>query len=78
MEKTVGTQHIPLWPELGLDRIWKNAMKIPEFKEHMPDDWVNAPKKRERDFFYGVLSTLQEDYVRHLISDCRRQRIAAL
>ena len=39
----------------------------------MPDTWT-ATKKTERDFFFGVLCSIQPDFVEHLIIDCRQQR----
>ena len=42
----------------------------------MPEDWT-ADHKTEREFFWGVLTTLAPEYVEALIKDCRQQRLAA-
>ena len=62
--------HVPLWPELAIKRQWEQAIQLPEFKDYMPDDWTDL-KKTERNFFYGVLSTLNALYVESVIKDCR-------
>ena len=43
----------------------------------MPDDWMGAPKKRERSFFYAVLMTQAPEYCEALVRDCRQQRLEA-
>lgn len=31
---------LPLWPELSVARIWPQAVQLPRFLEHIPDDWT--------------------------------------
>ena len=62
---------IPLLPELGVAHIWPEAMKLPGFAAHMPKEWTEA-KKVERNYFYGVLLVLAEDYVLRLVEDVRQ------
>ena len=56
------TLRIPLLPELAVDKIWQEAIQQPLFLNYMPTEWRTHPKKRERPFFYGVLTTLAEPY----------------
>ena len=39
----------------------------------MPNEWTSA-KKVERNYFWGVLIVLAEDYVVQLVKDVRDQR----
>ena len=71
---SIRKMRIPLWPELGIRRTWPSAIQHPDFKKYMPDTWT-ATRKTERKFFWTILSTLQTDFVEHLIKDCRKQRV---
>ena len=64
---------IPLLPELGVANIWPEAIKLPMFANYMPNEWTSA-KKVERNYFWGVLIVLAEDYVVQLVQDVRVQR----
>ena len=49
-------------------------MKLPNFAMHMPKDWIDHPKHRERGFFYGVVCTINAQWVEDFVADCRQQR----
>ena len=49
-------------------------MKIPGFLDHMPDDWIENPKHRERGFFYGICGCLAPDWLEALVANCRVKR----
>ena len=51
------------------------ALQIPGFADHIPDTWANS-KKVERPFFWGVLTTLNQDFVVDLLQNIRAQRTA--
>ena len=68
---------MPYWPELSMDNQWTQAIHLDNFALFMPDDWMNSPKKREREYFYGILATIASEYVEELIKDCREQRLGA-
>ena len=65
---------IPLWPELSVQRIWEQAVRLGNFRAYMPDEW-NGNSKTERTFFWDILTTLAPEYVEELVKDCRRQRL---
>ena len=67
--------NVPNWPELGVSRMWAQAMKQPLFNRYIPDCW-GPEKKTERTFFWAIFVTLQPEYVEILVDDCRRQRDA--
>ena len=59
-----------------MQRVWADAVRLPQFQEHMPDEW-NGSSKTERTFFWAVLTTLAPEYTEQLVLDCREQRITA-
>ena len=67
---------VPLWAELGLKKIWDVAMEIPGFVDHVPKEWIKRKSIRERGFFWGVLSTIRPSFVKALVHDCHKQRVA--
>ena len=70
---------VPLWNELSLDNQWPQAIQLPGFVDHMPDDWIGdgkgPRKRRERQYFWAILVTQAPQYVEELIKDCRQQRM---
>ena len=64
---------IPLLPELGITRVWEDAMLVPLFSEYIPNEWANG-KGADRTFFWAILVHLEVDYVHALISDVKQQR----
>ena len=61
-------------PELGMKFIWLEASQVPEFNKYIPDEWSLVNKKADRGFFWGILSTLKEEYVEQLMINCRELR----
>ena len=72
--KDVRTIKVPCLPELSVEKIWPEALKVAGFEDHMLLDWLLNEKHRERAFFYGILATLAEHYVEQLVEDCLTQR----
>ncbi len=64
---------VPLWQELGIDRIWPRAMLVEDLRRFLPDEWA-SPKKVERDFFWGVLTTIRPQWTRDQIDAGRVAR----
>jgi hypothetical protein len=66
---------IPRWPELGVKKVWPEALKLPSFIDYVPDEYLRPNYPVPRGYFYNILTTLALDFVEFLISDCRNQRI---
>jgi hypothetical protein len=64
---------VPLLPELAVKNIWLQASEIPEFLSFMPNEWTGG-KKADRNYFWGVLTALAEEYVVALLEDVRHIR----
>ena len=59
-------KHIPLYDELSVVKLWPGLQKDQQFMEYMPD---RLPKGRvpDRNYFFNVLNTLNEQYVDKII-----------
>ena len=70
------TMKMPMWPELSIARIWPEAHLLPQMAEYLPSDWdLNHPKRIQRDWFFGMLTSLAPEYVEMVVLDIRSQRI---
>lgn len=68
-------KHIPCWPELAVKKIWPLAIRLPGFVDYMPDEYEGG-RRVDRTFFWGVLGTLNAEFVQHLVAQARTQRNA--
>ena len=50
------------------------AMLLLALTMYIPDCWTANPTRRDRAFFFGILATMNTEFVTDLIEDCRRQR----
>jgi len=61
---------------LSIARVWPEAVKLPRFLEHIPDDWsLQNIKRIERNYMFGILVSLAPEYVEQLVLDIRAQRL---
>ena len=64
---------VPMLPELAVPKLWDDALKIPGVRDYLPDNWRDA-HRIDRDFFWIVVGTLNEAWVKAIIEDCYKQR----
>ena len=64
---------VPILPELSLENIWPLALQIPGVRDYLPDHWLSW-KRIDRIYFWAIVTTLNEDWVRALVEDCYAQR----
>ena len=64
---------MPLLPELAVKNLWSHVSLIPDFLSYMPNEWVGG-KKADRNYFWGVLTAIAEEYVVALVDDVRAIR----
>ena len=67
--------HVPQYDELSVKRLWPNLKRANDFMIFLPDE---LPKGRlpDRDYFFTVLNTLNEDYVTHIINEAGKTRFS--
>ena len=65
---------VPEWPEIGIRQIMPVALTVPHFRQYLPESWPERPDKVDRQFFWDVLATLDQQFVLSLIEDIGSQR----
>jgi hypothetical protein len=67
--------HVPQYDELSVKRLWPNLKRANDFMIFLPDE---LPKGRlpDRDYFFTVLNTLNEEYVAHIINEAGKTRFS--
>ena len=68
--------NVPMYPELSVEKMWLEAMKIPHFALYVPDEWIlKNGKGADRTFFWEILSTLAPEFVQAIVLDVQKQRL---
>ncbi len=64
--KSVKHVNMPMYDELAVKNMWPHCQDIPDIMRHFPD---KLPKGRlpDREYFWNVMNTLNEEYVGNLI-----------
>ena len=71
--KDITNLEVPSLPEISLEKMWPIANKDPQFRMYVPDTWYkDTLKKADREYFWVVFSTLNENFVSDLVDDVRR------
>ena len=52
-------------------------MTDPVLKKYLPDPGQLSGKLPERDFFFGILCTLRNQYMKDIISEANKKRFSA-
>ena len=67
--------HVPLYDELAVVRIWPMMRDDKKFMLYMPS---KLPKGRtvDRQYFWNVLNTVNEEYVSQIVAHANAQRNA--
>ena len=66
---------IPSYSEISVKNLYEDAMKDPEVALYLPDLENNSNKLPEREFFFGILSTIKRDYLKKIIADAHAIRL---
>ena len=75
--KNVKFVHIPVFDELSVKKFWPMMKSDATFMKYFPD---KLPKGRlpDREYFWNVFNTLNEDYVSELVRKANEQRNMAV
>lgn len=65
---------IPNYPEISVTNLYENAMKDEELVVYLPTKKQLSNKLPERSFFFGVLGTLRESYLKEIIEEAHKKR----
>ena len=65
--------NVPKYPELALSRMYPHFQQDPETMQYFPDK-IAANHLPDRDYFWNVINTLHQLYVRRIITRARELR----
>ena len=65
---------VPNYKEISVTNLYDDAIKDPVLKKYLPDKNQLSGKLPEREFFFGVLGTLKNQYMKDIIKDAQDKR----
>ena len=68
---------VPLYQEISVKNLYKDAMKDPLLSKYLPNPDQLSGKMPERDFFFGILCTLRNQYIKDIIEEAHKKRFKA-
>lgn len=71
--KDLRAAFVPMYDELSVKAIYKEAIGDPELRLYFPDT-TDKGRLPNREYFYNVLSTLQHEYLMTLIEHANQLR----
>ena len=74
--KDVKFINVPLYDELSVKRFWPMMQEDEEFMKYLPDK-LPVGRIPDRDYFWNIFNTLNEEYVTKLISHANKVRSEA-
>lgn len=72
--KEVNHIEVPNYPEISVTNLYDDAMLDEEVAAYLPTKKQLSNKLPERNFFFGILGTLREDYLREIIEEAHKKR----
>ena len=69
-------KHVPLYDELSVVKLWPLMQEDKEFMQFMPSKLCKG-RIPDRDYFFNVLNTINEEYVQRLVEHANSERNSA-
>jgi len=73
----INQMKVPLFQEISVKNLYADAMTDPKLSKYLPDPEQLSGKMPERDFFFGILCTLKQGYMKEIITEANKKRFAA-
>jgi hypothetical protein len=73
----VNHMKVPLYQEISVKNLYEDAMQDPVLKKYLPEPDQLSGKMPERDFFFGIMCTLKNQYMKDVISAANDKRYKA-
>lgn len=73
----VNHMNVPLFQEISVKNIYPDAMRDETVKKYLPNPDQLSGKLPERDFFFGIMCTLKQQYMRDIIAAANEKRFKA-
>lgn len=68
---------VPLYQEISVKNLYEDAMKDAQLSKYLPDPDQLSGKLPEREFFFGILCTLKQQYMKDIIAEANQKRFKA-
>ncbi len=68
---------VPLYQEISVKSLYQDALKDPLLSKYLPNPDQLSGKMPERDFFFGIVCTLRNQYMKDIIEDAHKKRFKA-
>lgn len=65
---------IPNYKEISVKNLYEDAMLDPVLSKYLPSKEQLSGKLPEREFFFGVMSTLKNNYMKEILKGANDQR----
>ena len=65
---------IPAYQELSVKNLYNDAMGDPLLAKYLPTKEQLSGKFPEREFFFGILCTLKQEYMKEIIAEASKKR----
>ena len=76
-QNEINKMSVPLYQEISVKSLYPDAMKDPLLSKYLPNPDQLSGKLPERDFFFGILCTLKQQYMKDIITDANGKRFKA-
>ena len=73
-QNEVNHMEVPAYQEISVKNMYDDAMADELLKKYLPTKEQLGNRLPERDFFFGILSTLRNQYMRDVISEAHKKR----
>jgi len=75
-QNEVNHMTVPNYPEISVKNLYDDAMADPVVQNYLPSKQQLSNKLPERDFFFGIMCTLRNQYMKDIISAANTARFS--
>lgn len=73
-QNEVNHMEVPAYQEISVKNMYEDAMADELLKKYLPTKEQLGNRLPERDFFFGIVSTLRNQYMKDVIADAHKRR----
>ena len=73
-QNELNRMEVPSYQEISVKNLYEDAMKDELLVKYLPSKEQLGGRLPERDFFFGVLCTLRNQYMKDIIADAHKAR----
>ena len=73
-QNEINHMEVPAYQEISVKNLYDDAMQDELLSKYLPSKEQLSGRLPERDFFFGILSTLRGQYMKDIIADSHKKR----